>query len=215
MKKLLTIAALVGATSLSFGQGQVTFANSSATLISTNSVHNGAATGPTAVYAGNVGYVYALFVAASTVSTVTGVNDARWQTVVGYATNTTSATGGRLAGGQPVVPGFLTGTTANFVLRAWSSDVAGLDWNSAKAWETAYENTGFAPTAGYWYDSPVNQIAVGGTPNPVTATFGVTPGTSFQGFTFDLRPTLVPEPSSFALAGLGAAALLIFRRRKN
>jgi hypothetical protein len=34
------------------------------------------------------------------------------------------------------------------------------------------------------------------------------PMTGFQGFTI-----VVPEPSTFALAGLGAAALLIFRRR--
>jgi hypothetical protein len=29
-----------------------------------------------------------------------------------------------------------------------------------------------------------------------------------------LAPGVIPEPSTFALAGLGAAALLIFRRRK-
>jgi len=212
MKKLLTIALLAGATSLSFGQGQVTFANSATTLISTNSAHGTAAAGPVSPYSGSVGFYYALFVAASTVNTVTGVNDPNWQTVVGYATNTTSASGGRLAGGQPVVPGFLTGTTANFIIRAWSASVAGADWTTARTWETSYENTGATPTLGYWYDSPVEQIAVGGTPNPVTATFGATPGTSFQGFTMDLRP--IPEPSTFALAGLGMAAMLIFRRRK-
>ena len=35
---------------------------------------------------------------------------------------------------------------------------------------------------------------------------------NFQGFSLTFVP--VPEPSMFALAGLGAAALVIFRRRK-
>jgi hypothetical protein len=39
------------------------------------------------------------------------------------------------------------------------------------------------------------------------------PGTAFQSFNLYTIAT-VPEPSTFALAGLGAAALLIFRRRK-
>jgi hypothetical protein len=215
MKKLLTLAALLGTAALSYGQGQVTFANSGTTLISTNSVHNGAATGVTAANPGGSGtyqFVYALFVAPSTVNSQTGVADVNWQTLVGYATNTTSLTGGRLAGGQPVVPGFATGTTASFLLRGWSANVAGTDWTTARAWESAYETTGFAPTSGYWYTSPVIQIVVGGAPNPIPATFGATPGTTYQGFTLDLRP--VPEPSTFALAGLGAAAMLIFRRRK-
>jgi hypothetical protein len=43
--------------------------------------------------------------------------------------------------------------------------------------------------------------------------FGTTPGTTVQGFMLNTVP--VPEPSTFALAGLGAAALLIFRRRKE
>jgi hypothetical protein len=217
MKKLLTIAALIGATSLSFGQGQVTFANSGTTFISTNSAHNGPATGPTVanpVGSGTYQYVFALFVAPSTVNAVTGVNDANWQTVVGYATNSSSATSGRIAGGQPVVPGFLTGTTANFIIRAWSANVAGTDWTTARAWQTLYENTGNVPFSGFWYNSTVEQIAVGGAPNPITATFGATPGTSFQGFTLNLE-TPIPEPVSFALAGLGAAAMLIFRRRKQ
>jgi hypothetical protein len=46
---------------------------------------------------------------------------------------------------------------------------------------------------------------------------GVTVGGNYiglQSFNIAGAATTVPEPSSFALAGLGAAALLIFRRRK-
>jgi hypothetical protein len=55
-----------------------------------------------------------------------------------------------------------------------------------------------------------NVTAIGGTANP-TAPFLTSAGT-IAGLSFNLYN--IPEPSSFALAGLGAAALLIFRRRK-
>jgi hypothetical protein len=48
--------------------------------------------------------------------------------------------------------------------------------------------------------------------SPLTAG-GFVPGDATHGHLM-LRAIGVPEPSSFALAGLGAAALLIFRRRK-
>lgn len=50
-----------------------------------------------------------------------------------------------------------------------------------------------------------NQLAVGGDLN-------TPPNTVFP--SFNLYFNIVPEPSTFALAGLGAAALMIFRRRK-
>jgi len=57
------------------------------------------------------------------------------------------------------------------------------------------------------HSAPIGITAVGGlSPAPFLTQMG-------QNLTsFNLY--FVPEPSSFALAGLGAAALLIFRRRK-
>jgi len=208
MKKLLTTAALVGITALSFGQGQVTFNNGATTQISTNSAHNGAAAGPTAAIANGTFY-YALFVAPSTVTTDLGVSDVRW-TFAAYATNTSA---GRFLGGQPVLPTpYASGTTADFLVRGWSANI-GSDWASAQSWESAYETTGFVSSDGYFGSSVVGQIVVGGPPAGVPALFGLNAG-QLQGFTLDARPTLVPEPSTFALAGLGMAAMLIFRRRK-
>jgi len=41
-----------------------------------------------------------------------------------------------------------------------------------------------------------------------------TPGVNFSGLISPLTMTFVPEPATLALGGLGAAALLLFRRRK-
>jgi len=68
MKKLLTLAAVLGAASLSFGQGTVNFGNgvAASTHISTNSTVGGAAVGQTSGAAGT--YYYALFIADSTIT---------------------------------------------------------------------------------------------------------------------------------------------------
>jgi hypothetical protein len=212
MKKLLTLAALIGGTALSFGQGQVTFNNSGTTLMSTNSVHDGAATGATDFTLNS--FVYALFAAPSTVNTVTGANDGNWTFLGVYATNSSAATGGRLAGGQPILPSpYATTTTWNFIVRGWSTTIAGQSWSTAQSFEAAIEAGGSGNANQFFGRSGIATITVGGAPSlPSAAIFGTTAGSSIQGFTLNMVP--VPEPSTFALAGLGMAAMLIFRRRK-
>jgi hypothetical protein len=80
-------------------------------------------------------------------------------------------------------------------------------------------SSGLYPT---WADAQVawkNGMIAGATAGPfnLNATIGGTattsptfPSTAFQSFNL----YFIPEPSMFALAGLGTAALLIFRRRK-
>ena len=53
----------------------------------------------------------------------------------------------------------------------------------------------------------------------ISGTFNMPPfltsaGAPINGLSFNLYYLIIPEPSMFALAGLGAAALMIFRRRK-
>ena len=90
MKKLLTLAALMGAVTLSFGQGQLTFNNTAGTVIGTNSapaghqgVWTGASTGNTLPAASS--FYYALLTANSTVSSITGIRDANWSFTGAYA----------------------------------------------------------------------------------------------------------------------------------
>lgn len=112
--------------------------------------------------------------------------------------STSLAIGTWSSGGFRTLSGFDFGAgTVNLQVRVW-------DINDGATWELARQNPA---AAGLYGQSEIFQYLI-------PASSGA-PGGDFamKGFsTFNIIP--VPEPSSFALAGLGAAALLIFRRRK-
>jgi len=93
---------------------------------------------------------------------------------------------------------FDAGTIANigapgtFTMQTWA-------WYSVGAGNATY-----AAATGNKAASALFTVNVTASPTPVNSTV-------FPGFTVG---TPVPEPGTFALAGLGAAALLLFRRRK-
>jgi len=222
MKKLLTIAALAGATSLSFGQGYVSFANSSSTRFSTNSAVGNAFVNPTARPIGS--YYFALFAAPSTQNTISTANDPTlngW-TYVAIATNTASAgrldgnnfdtTGGNFNAVQ--TPGFAGGSTADFAVVGWSSSI-GSTWAAAQAWWANGTHAGSATVAGSFGIAPTigNDVIIANSGGPYNGFFGVAAG-QINGWGLNYYPQ-VPEPTGFALAGLGAAVMLIFRRRKQ
>jgi len=198
MKKLAGILCLSALTTGAFAQGIINFQNSGQTLLSTQ------AAGQSAAVMGNTPgqYFFGLLTSASGAAgsfTFTGL----------YATNTAASTGGRLAGGNGIaVPGWAAGTTMSYEIAGWSSDL-GHTFNAS--WLTA------APGGGSFFGiSPIASGTAGGTDAsgnsfPPYNLFGGATGIP-TGFT--LTQGSVPEPSSMALAGLGAAALLIFRRRK-
>jgi len=95
--------------------------------------------------------------------------------------------------------GFPSGTAANFQVKLWDAPYASLE---------AQE---FAATLDYFYVSPVFQVTPGAVANNSIAGGSFT---TWAAGNMVLQLPAVPEPSTFALAGLGAAALLIFRRRK-
>jgi len=98
-------------------------------------------------------------------------------------------------------------STVELMFVGWSGTFS--DWNSAFAAGTGLVGwTGSALSTGAlaWSNGT-------GAPNaspPVIATAVLTGAAGYNGLV--LAP--IPEPSTIALAGLGAAALLIFRRRK-
>jgi len=115
----------------------------------------------------------------------------------------------------------------------WSPDnvvaytLIGNNTVTVNGWITAatIATTGSATPAGssgwfYVAGATTDGLRIGQTPNFQNGTGnpnGVptpTPPSSLTGWAGPITLAPVPEPSMFALAGLGAAALLIFRRRK-
>ncbi len=136
MKRLLTIAVLLGVTpaALAAVGGEVDFENFNNSLIYTNSVHNGPATGLISGQAGVVNpfqpgsYVFALFAAPTTKTTVDSSLSGWDPAGLSYGVNT--ATPGLMNGnddasgpGSTLAGPWGDGETANFVVVGWSANV--------------------------------------------------------------------------------------------
>jgi len=197
MKKLAAILCLSAMATCAYAQGLVNFFNNPTTQISLG-------VGGSALPAVAGQYYFGLLTAA----TGSTANDAF--TFAGV-TGTNQASAGRFTGGFSVpVTGWAAGSTRAFRIVAWSAD-QGATFNPA--WIAPGAFSGYAGTPGGFFG--VSGISASGTagggPNslPPLNVFGGVEGLATG---FALVP--VPEPTSMALAGLGAAALLIFRRRK-
>jgi hypothetical protein len=212
MKKLIATLCLTALATGAFAQGLVKFQNSTTTTVGLVSTGGTIVAAPgSALTAPN--WYYALLAAPS------GTANPHEFTFAGlYATNTTSA--GRLQGGL-LSPGvaaqnWAAGETKSFLVAGWSADNGNV-WNPA--WiapgNVHLANGDFAGTPLGWFGVSTIGTGVAGGPDsngnnlPTLALFGALPSIN-TGFTM----VQVPEPATMALAGLGAAALLIFRRRK-
>lgn len=129
-----------------------------------------------------------------------GTEAAPFGTQLGTTASTISATGRFNAGSSVAVPGKGPGTTAQLIVRAWDTTKPG-----GGAYDTA---------AVRGKSLPFTTDLLGGDPDgdgpllPITPK-GMVTGTAagFQSF------SLVPEPTTIALGALGAAALLLRRRK--
>jgi hypothetical protein len=217
MKKLIAIAALIGTASLSFGQGYVSFFNGSASRVSTNTAPS--ATGgsaPATLAGGPVGsFYYALLVAPTTTTTIDS-SLAGWAFSGVIGTNT--ATSGRVLGFTSTdgvgarINGFAIGSTADFAIVGWSSNI-GTDWASALAWWNNGQTKAGSTVSYFGISGVATGIALAAEGSAYNNVWGLTSSGQIQGMTLGAYQ-VVPEPASMALMGLGAAALMIFRRRK-
>lgn len=201
MKKILITIGLAALISSSHAQGLLNFVNSAATVITLSS--NSTLIGTTPATPG--GFRYELFRAAP------GTTDTNLFIGSGLIATNTSA-GRFVAGNGLALPGVPLGGTAAIMIRGWSS-------NLGSNFAAALANVNVL--GGYIGQSAIALNFLlggdGGAGNvPTSPVFGGASGIVAagpnNGFTLTYVP--VPEPSSMALAGLGAASLLMFRRRK-
>ena len=228
MKKTIAILALAAvAASSSFAQGLVFFSNQNSTKISTNAAVGGAAQGVLAQTAGQ--YYFALFY-STTQTTVGGSTGAFAGTNSTYVFNasgwsdagllgTNSGTvGGRFASSintdaanNATVNGLAGVTAASFVIIGWSANLGTL----AQVESFMNGNNPLAQAAGWFGESSVSGlITTGNGGKQVTpATVGVSSPQIGAFYLGEVIPT--PEPGTLALAALGGASLLMFRRKNK
>jgi hypothetical protein len=193
MKKLAAILCLSALSTGAFAQGLVNFFNSATTLVS-----SGATAGSATAIPGVAGQFY-----FELLTSPVGANTFTAAGVLG----TNQAVAGRFTGGANIqVAGWAAGTARDFEVAGWSSDL-GAAFNPS--WLTAHPATGFFGISALGTGQSGGFNGTGTLPN-----LNIFGGASGVQAGFALTGAPIPEPSSMALAGLGAAALLIFRRRK-
>jgi hypothetical protein len=197
MKKLLTLTALIGATTVSFAQGTVNFANTAATLISAGGVAMGGSSSNQ--------FNFAVFLAPSSTAGSSGLTaaltDPAFQSVAGV--NANGATPGRLTTKSGYAIGSTPGTVVDYIVRGWSAN-AGATWAEALA---SY-NSGVLMYIG---SSTIgNDLTLGGGAIPATSLFGAG-ANQVTGFNM---VQVIPEPTSMVLACLGAEKLMNGLREK-
>ncbi len=210
MKKILLTSLLAVVTFASFGQGAINVGNGiGATRFpiygpqvadpSTQVVGNGALSAPTGstVFTGGLlsGTRYAIEFWAGPAS----ATDFGQLTLITTTTFRTAATATALPNGITLtstvaVPGVAAGLSAKLGVRVWDTQSG-----------SSYANASVRGAGALFTSAPLGGVDAGG---------GLVLNTNWVGQSFSLTSAVVPEPTSMALAGIGAASLLIFRRRK-
>lgn len=211
MKKLLLTTAAVLLTVGVYAQGTVNFANASTTP-GLNPANRQVTFGPTAA-----NFNAALAAGGMVSSNYAGVNLAGLRAALLYAPTTVSDLAqfslASFTGGYPTLR-----TSASAVAGSWFAKTATLETIGpgvtanlvAVVWDTAFANSPLDPAAknGLYGTSPIFQYTPPAGSTPAPAEFLMQNLGSFS-----IGATVIPEPTSFALLGLGAAAMLILRRR--
>lgn len=208
MKTLTTIVLLAIGSVAAFAQGEVKVQNTAGFEVSTN----GGFIAPRTTGTLSTYYISALFMNGSAAPSL-------------YVTNS-GALFGIIGGGNFVSNNIATTPNQTFQIRTWSFLVGGAlgaDWttllNNINISNPLAPKTSTAGLVGLWFGqstvgtvSPLDIVA-----NPtgfVPALFGSGAG-QVAGYQLNaITLVSVPEPSTLVLAGLGAASLLLFRRRK-
>jgi hypothetical protein len=212
MKKLILTAALAGATALSgFSQGEVNFQNT----ISTHFYFNSTASTSNAVSNASIG--------GQTGTASSGVVDVGlyWSTAA-FTDSAQATLGDKVLFGA--TPGLFVGSTSLALTGAAGGSQV---YVQVYAWDSTYATPDAALAANAFFGASsagqnnTTYGAVGAafltgvlpvSPAPGTQLFGT--AAPYFARTVLLSGSITPEPATIAIGGFGAAALLLFRRRK-
>jgi hypothetical protein len=203
MKKYLSILAVTAMAASAFAQGTVAFSNNNASLVKAGDSLESAV--PIVV---NGGYVQLLWAPTGTALTPWNPNtpmsltaylaaNPGWSAIESSIKAIGPIAAGRFNAGTITVPTTAPGVPIQAAVAAWQGNFASFD--------LAYTGASAIGVSSSFAVSPGNPSIT-----PATPAGGITGANQFAGVT----ALAIPEPSTLALAGLGAAALLIFRRRK-
>jgi len=207
LNALLVGLATAGIAASTFGQGQVNFLNGSTSLVQINTTPSAQTptyvNAPTSVYGTSIQLFYSTNSAAPTASSAgNNFSTAGW-TAVGNL-GSAIASNGRFSVGVTAIP---NSVGVNIWLEAigWSGAAAGAATTYTTVAAAVADSTTEIGATGVW-----QQL----TGNPNTTPPGTPVATStFMNAIGNINLTTVPEPTTIALAGLGSAALLLFRRK--
>jgi hypothetical protein len=199
MKKYLSMLAVVAVAASAFAQGTVNFSNNGSTLVMDETT---AAAVPNAG-----GFVQLLWAPSGTAAGgyTGGQTLASWLTAnpgwsaIDSSIKAIGPVAGRFLGGPVTVPTATPGAAIQAAVASWTGNFSSFDAAVNAGDQRSGISSSFAVTTGNPTVTPPGTAAV------------ITGAGQFSGLTV---VPVVPEPSTLAFAGLGAAALLIFRRRK-
>jgi len=221
MKKLIATLALASIAAGVFAQGNVSFANLTGG-ITTNAVLspysnagqlNATTSGKTPA-TGGAFYFTLLYDTAGTPASANPLA-AGWSQVTSNGVGVTGTTAlnagdmeGQAGAGAMTVDNWAAGQAGKFIIVGWSANL-GTTWSQV-APELGALWAGLNPAGTYFFGvSPIDSATPTASPSPAAPLWTINGGT----FALDeVVPT--PEPATMALAALGGASLLLFRRKK-
>jgi len=230
MKKLIATLAMASVATGVFAQGQVNFFNVSGLMTTNSVVSSFAASGYTVdpnapgaagkLSSAATGFYFTLLFDTAGLPANNNPNTAGWtQAAIGgvpvIGTNLSGSFGDMTGpkGVSTMLPdNWAAGTAGNFIIVGWSANL-GSTWSQVSA-ELAGGWSAFNNNTYNWFGvSTIGNGTPTASPSPA---YNLWAGAGAPGNTFALSEvgSPVPEPATMALAALGGASLLLFRRKK-